>query len=152
MKYRICRGFSLPGAIFIMVALASIGVAMVALNSVTSTTSALNIEQTRAYYAAQSGLEWAIAKVVANDSNTPKTGSCENNVDTTFDIEGFSVTIGCDSTCDIATPASCCMGGACKNKPRVTVITSTASNGDLSVQDSFYVSRQLNVTVAYDGI
>ncbi|MCU7939755.1 MAG: hypothetical protein KZQ64_06770 [gamma proteobacterium symbiont of Bathyaustriella thionipta] len=142
------KGVSLVGAIFIMVALAAIGVAMVTLTSVTSTTSALNLEQTRAYYAAQSGMEWAIAKVVANDTNVPKTGSCENNVDTMFTIEGFNAVIICDSTCDIAAPASCCMGGSCIHNPRVTVLTVTVNK---NVGDTYHVNREIQTTVSYDG-
>ena len=149
-NYKYQKGVSLVGAIFIMVALAAIGIAMVTLNSTTTTTSALNIEQKRAYYAAKSGMEWAVYKVLENDSNTPKIGSCENSVTSTFDIEGFSVNISCDSTCDISSPSSCCMGGSCLLNPRITTLGVTASKG--SAGEIYNVSRTIQSTISYDGI
>ncbi len=148
------KGFSLPGAIFIMVVLGGIGVAMVSLNSSTTTTSALNIEQNRAYYNAQSAMELAIAQVLENDrDNTLTNTSCENVNATTFVLEGFNINIACEATCtDINT--NCCTdnpatGNFCAINPRVTIITVTSSKDNMG--ETYYVHRQIQTTISYDG-
>lgn len=139
------NGFSLPGAIFIMLALSAIGVAMVTLNSVTTTTSALNIEQTRAYYAAQSALEWALKKVSDNDSAF-NSNSCDG-LNSLTSIDSFTITVNCTATCP---DSSCCLNvSECAVTPRVTIITVTASKG--SSEDTYYVFRTMQTTTSYDG-
>ncbi len=139
------KGFSLPGAIFIMVALASIGIAMVTLSSTTASTSALNIEQTRAFLTAQSVMEWSIKKVVANDVAF-NADSCAG-LSSVTSVEGFSISISCSGTCP---DVSCCSDVLqCNATPRVTLISVTASRG--STGDTYYVKRQVQSTISYDG-
>ncbi len=52
------KGFTLVQAVFILVVLSLIGVAMVRLSGVQSSTSVLALQGARAYQAARSGLEW----------------------------------------------------------------------------------------------
>ncbi len=141
------RGFSLPGAIFIMVALAGIGVAMVTLNATTSSTSALNVQQSRAYYAALSGSEWAIATVAANDDNfAANNNSCIGVSGHSFVADRFTLSFSCSSTCSNA--ANCCQNVVdCQLSPRVSEITVTAISGS----DTYQVKRIIQVTVSYDG-
>ncbi len=148
------KGFSLPGAIFVMVVLGGIGVAMVSLNTTTTTTSALNIEQSRAYYSAQSAMELAIAKVIENDKDHSLTNtSCENVDGVNFVLQGFKISISCAATCtDINT--NCCTddpatGNYCSLKPRVSILTVISSK--YTMGDSYYVHRQIQATISYDG-
>ncbi|MCK5647955.1 MAG: hypothetical protein KAI22_03665, partial [Gammaproteobacteria bacterium] len=134
------KGVSLVAAIFVMVALAAIGVAMVTLSSVTSTTSALNIEQTRAYYAARSGMEWAISVVSSNDTNF--NDSCSGVTGASWiTIEGFAISV--DSCIDLC-PGCCNSLASCAVLPRVTTISMSAAKG--SSGDIFYVKRQIQTT------
>ena len=147
--YKKNQGFSLPGAIFIMIALAAVGVAMVTLNTTTSATSALNVQQTRAYYSAMSGSEWAIAVIAANDDNyASNNDSCSGVSGHSFVMDQFDLGFICTSICNDA--ASCCHSVVdCQLSPRVTEVTVFASDGD--VGDIYRVSRTIQVTVSYDG-
>ena len=79
-------GFTLVQAIFILVVLALIGVAMVHLLNIQSATSVFALQGTRAYQAARSGLEWGAARAAAGDS-------CSG----TLTVETFTVTVSCSS-------------------------------------------------------
>lgn len=74
-------GFALVNAIFLLVVLALLGVAMVTLSGVQSRTPLFALQGARAYHAARSGLEWGIAKIPACS------GSADNN--------GFAVAVTC---------------------------------------------------------
>lgn len=77
-------GFTLVQAIFIVVVLSVLGVAMVRLIGVQSSTSVLALQGARAYQAARSGLEWGAARAKAG-----------NSCDGTMTIEGFNVNVMC---------------------------------------------------------
>ncbi len=82
------RGMSLVGAIFLIVVLAALGAYLVTVTSVQHQVPALSVQGARAWFAALSGLEWAIVKEKA-------TTSCDTN-GASFDVEGFTVTVQCD--------------------------------------------------------
>jgi len=141
------RGVSLVGAIFIMLALASVGAAMVTLSSSSATTSVLNIEQQRAYYAARSGMEWAI-KTVAD--NSLSVSSCTNVTGVSFSSnEGFTINVDSCSDCSAGGGSCCATPAACTSDPRVTTITITAYKG--AVNSIYRVSRTIQTTISYDG-
>jgi len=79
-------GFTLVQAIFILVVLSLLGVVMVSLIGVQSSTSLFALQGARAYQAARSGLEWGATRARAGDS-------CSG----TFTIEGFTVNVTCSS-------------------------------------------------------
>lgn len=80
------RGFTLVQATFILVVLSLLGVTMMRLAGVQSSTSVMQLQGARAYQAARGGLEWGAARVVAgNDCN----GSMA--------LESFNVTVSCAS-------------------------------------------------------
>lgn len=84
------RGFSLISTLFMLVVLAALGAYMVRLNVAQQTTTTLSLQSVRAWYAATSGLEWAVYRI--NSSN-----SCPA-VLSSFAAEGFTITLtGCDS-------------------------------------------------------
>lgn len=61
-------GFTLIQALFILVVLALLGVAMMRLTAVQSSTSLFALQGARAYQAARSGLEWGAAQAAAGIS------------------------------------------------------------------------------------
>ncbi|WP_020675480.1 pilus assembly PilX family protein [Geopsychrobacter electrodiphilus] len=81
------RGFTLVQAIFILVVLALLGVAMMRLSGIQSSTSVFALQGARVYQAARSGLEWGAARAGG--------GNCAAS--TIFTVEGFNVTVGCSS-------------------------------------------------------
>jgi MSHA biogenesis protein MshP len=60
MKLRAHRGFAIITAIFLLVILAAIGVAMVTFSTAQHTTSGQDVMGSRAYQAARAGVEWAL--------------------------------------------------------------------------------------------
>ncbi len=77
-------GFTLVQAIFILVVLSLLGVAMMRLANVQNTTSVFSLQGARAYHAARSGLEWGAARASAGNS-------CSG----TMTLDGFTVTVSC---------------------------------------------------------
>ena len=57
-------GFSLVTAIFLLVILASLGAFIVTVSGLQQTSSALDVQGSRAYHAARSGIEWGTYQVV----------------------------------------------------------------------------------------
>lgn len=85
-------GFTLVQAIFIVVVLALLGVAMMRLVGVQSSTSAFALQGSRGYQAARSGLEWGAAQAASIVAGTG--GDCNG----TLSVGHFSVTVTCSST------------------------------------------------------
>jgi MSHA biogenesis protein MshP len=79
-------GFALIQAIFVLVVLSLLGVAMVRLISVQSTTSVMAVQGARAYHAARSGLEWGAARAANSES-------CDGS----FELDQFLVRVSCSS-------------------------------------------------------
>lgn len=118
-------GMSLVTAIFILVVLSAIGGYMVLTAVVQSRTTVMALQGARAYHAARSGLEWGIFSDLASDS-------CNTG---TFDVNGFSVTVGCSQT-------TFTEGGQTYNVYRVTSLSQFGSYGSQG-----YISRQLAAKV-----
>lgn len=59
------RGFSLVSAIFLLVVLAALGAGMVVFSTAQNRNLALDIQGSRAYQAAQAGVEWAAYNIAA---------------------------------------------------------------------------------------
>ncbi len=79
-------GFTLIQAIFILVVLALLGVVMMRLGTVQSSTSIFAYQGAQAYQAARSGLEWGAARAAAGNS-------CNGTVA----IGDFTATVSCTS-------------------------------------------------------
>lgn len=79
-------GFTLVQAIFIVVVLSLLGVAMMRLIGVQSSTSVFALQGARAYQAARSGLEWGAARARAGNS-------CNG----TLTVDDFTVNVTCSS-------------------------------------------------------
>jgi MSHA biogenesis protein MshP len=147
LYYKKQKGLSLVAAIFILLALSVIGFAMVTLNSTTAITSALNIEQKRAYYAAKSGIEWASAVILKNDQLF--VDSCNGLVagEQWSTAEGFIIKV--ESCVDLCPGCCDAVPGDCALNPRVTTVSISAQKGNMG--DTFYVFRQIEATLSYDG-
>ncbi|HEV7817024.1 MAG TPA: agglutinin biogenesis protein MshP [Janthinobacterium sp.] len=91
------RGVSLVTAIFLLVVLAGLGVAMLTVTTAQQQGSAIDVQGTRAYQAARAGMEWALYQ--------QQTKPCPVNMPPfTFalpagtTLSGFAVTVTCQQT------------------------------------------------------
>lgn len=132
------RGFSLVSAIFLLIVLAGLGAAIVNISTTQHTSSALDVQGTRAYQAARAGIEWGLYRQL-------REGDCD--AETSFTppaptLGVFKVTVRCDSLSDPNT-----------NPPVITYrIESTACNQPGAgghcpgtAGGTYYVERQLQV-------
>jgi MSHA biogenesis protein MshP len=119
-------GFTLVQAIFVLVVLAFLGVAMLRLSGVQSYTSLFALQGARAYQAARSGLEWGAARAAAGSS-------CNGS----FDVDGFAVTVTCSSS------------AYAEGSMTTTVykLNATAEFGSYDSPD--YVSRRVEMKVGF---
>jgi len=138
------QGFTLMTIIFIIVILALVGSYIVSLFGLTRATNTLALQGIRAYYAAQSGIEWGLFKI-----STPAGGpyvcpagsaaTCPTGYTGTQNIlnlaqsglTGFTVTL------------TCCQNSVTEGTStyKVFQLTSKSEYGALGSAD--YVSRQL---------
>ncbi len=131
MKYN--KGFALVTALFLLVILASVAVFTVNISGMNRTTTSFSIQGMRAYFAARSGLEWALYEVTNNPAICP--------VNTILNLsqgslQGFQVNITCTVT-------SFTEG---VNNLNIFSLNSFASKGTFGGLD--YVSREMQASVA----
>lgn len=113
------HGASLITAIFLLVVLAGLGVAMVSLSTSQQKSSAMDVVGARAYLAARAGAEWGVYRVLRGG------GACGNN---TFimpsgsgTLEPFTVAVVCNSVVQFGierrqvTATACNQTAACGN-------------------------------------
>lgn len=136
----LAAGFSIVTAIFLLVILALLGAFLVRVATLQHTSSALDVESTRAYQAARAGVEWGAYQVLdpANTSGSalPACPASPTALTLAGTLSGFSVSVTCARTTD--TEANRDIG--------VYVVTTTASSG--TVGSPFRVERQLTVTLS----
>lgn len=87
------RGFTLIGAIFLIVVVASLATFMVTIGIVQRSTSTYSLMSSRALFAVEGGMQWAISYVVANNA-------CFAAPNDTFTLsggasDGYTVTFIC---------------------------------------------------------
>ena len=118
--YRSCaravqRGFGLIGAVIVLVIMSVVGVGILTLTTNQQTTSALDVQQSRALLAARSGLEWALFRWRASGGGCAGAiGSFTFPAGTT--LSQFRVTVGCavisaGTTNILRLTANACNGG-----------------------------------------
>lgn len=129
------KGFSLVTAIFLLVVVATLGTYMVSIGTTQRQTSTLSVLGSRAVYAADSGMEWAIQNVLSNDAcfSSPTTFSLSGGA-----ASGYSISASCTVT-------SHSEGADTYNVFR---LTSTASRGSLGSPDFIQRSVRASVTAA----
>jgi len=103
-------GFALVSAIFLLVVLAALGAYMLTFSTVQSTTSGTDIEGSRTYWAAHSGLDWGIYQARINSAayacstgcvmtTPPCTGPITVSPSATnLTMAGYAVTVSCTCT------------------------------------------------------
>ena len=123
-------GFSLIPALFLLVVLAALGAVAVRLSAVEHQTVVLAMQSSRAYAAAQTGIEWSAYQALVNSSCGSATLSL-----TEGGLVGFDV----DTTC---TSSPHTEGSATTN---VYVLEAFAHSGSYGTPD--YVSRRIRATV-----
>ena len=127
------RGFSLPTAIFLLVILALLGAFMVSLSTTQNITATQDVQGSRAYRAARSGLEWALYNLKSPAIACPAAS-------TVLAIDGFSVTVACSLPLPVHDE-----GGT----PRyVFLVTSTASGGG-AIGSLGHVERMVSTFVEF---
>ena len=129
MSARGNRGFSLLSAIFLLVVLGTAGVFMAKMSGVQQRTGNLALGGVRAYWAAQSGLEWGVHRTLT-------AGSCQSGTFTLSEggTGGFSVAVGCTSTQHTEEAVR-----------TVYRLTSVATRGSFGDRD--YASRRIETSV-----
>ncbi len=125
------RGFAIVAAIFLVVVLAALGAFMLTFSTVQHITSAQDVQGTRAYQAARTGIEWGAYQVLRNSSCPGSTSLTAGGTQA-----GFNIVVGCSAY------PSTTEGG---NNVNMYQITSTASQG--TVGSATYVERQLQATI-----
>jgi MSHA biogenesis protein MshP len=117
-KGRRQTGFAIVSAIFLLVILALLGAYMVNFSTVQNTTSGTDVEGSRAYWAARSGLDWGIYKARVDNlayacstgcvmATPPCTGpTTVTPAATNLTMAGYTVTVSCTCTpsCQANTP------------------------------------------------
>lgn len=75
-------------AIFLLVVLAGLGAFMLTFSNTNQLNSAKDVQGSRAYWAARTGLEWGVAQALASPATCPASPAL-------FTVEGFSLTVVC---------------------------------------------------------
>lgn len=125
------RGFALVAALFVMVVIAAVVVAMARLSANQHGSNSLAIQQVRAYQAARAGLEWGIARATAASCAANQTVSLAGS-----NLAEFSVQVGCTATPYVESGSNL----------TIYRLTATAQNGTPAARPD-YAYRQLTATV-----
>ncbi len=131
------RGFAIVSALFLIVALAALGVAIMHFTSAQQVTGAQDIQGSRALAAARAGAEWQAAAILVQE--TPPGGNPQYacGAPASFVFAGFSLAVSCAHSDH----------GEEGNTVRVYRITSTASAGGAAGGLGF-VERQVYMVVS----
>lgn len=126
-------GFVLPTAIFLLVILAALAAYMVSLSRTSHISSALDVQGTRAYLAARTGIEWGAWQLLRNSSSC---AAASPTLTLGGTLAAFSVKVSCVPSIPPY------IDGA--DTITVYVITSTATSGAPGQVD--YVERQIQAS------
>jgi MSHA biogenesis protein MshP len=137
-------GMALMSAIFLIVVLIGLGVAMMNLSNVEHDTGSKAILAAKAYYGARAGLDWGIQQAIAAGApcSPPLTGSSTTFSLTQGSLSGVTVTVTCaaapqgPSTCGLTGTSLC----------QTYYLTSQATTGTLGSLS--YAERHIEATVS----
>ena len=126
------KGVNLVSVIFLLVVISAVGLFMVTIGNVQQQTSTLSVLSSRAVYAAESGMQWAIHSVLATNNCAAFTGD--------FTLSGplssnFTISPTCSFTTHTENPLT-------YNVYQLTVTASSAS-----IADADYISRTISAKV-----
>ncbi len=138
------RGFSIVTAIFLLVVLSFLGVAMVTFSTAQHQTLAQDVMGARAYQAARAGIEWAVFQVAQSPASAAAPTACA----TTLGVGSPSGALG-GTLAPFAVAVACVPSSAVEGTSTVWVydVTATATAGG-APGDANYVERQVGVKLA----
>lgn len=128
------RGVGIVTAIFLLVVLAALGVSLASVYSAQQTSSALDIEGTRAYLAARAGAEWGIYRQRV-DNSCVSSSTFAMPAGTT--LSAFTVTVTCASLTEHGITRFRVISTAC-NQPGAAGCPNASDHPD-------YVARVIDV-------
>jgi MSHA biogenesis protein MshP len=131
------KGFSIITAIFLLVVLSFLGVAMVTFSTTQHQSSAMDVMGSRAYQAARAGIDWAAHQVAISPASAAAATACATDFAAGSlggTLAPFAVAVGC-------APASYVENGS---TVWVYDVTSTATTGG-APGDQNYIERVVNV-------
>jgi MSHA biogenesis protein MshP len=129
------RGFTLVTAVFLIIVLAVLGVFMVTMLATQRQSTALSIVGARAHFAAQSGMERAVAHVISGGDCSPFPATVAL---TGGAADGFDVTLSCDARVVTEGPTG---------TPAYAVYSLSATAELGNPGEPGYVSRTIDATV-----
>jgi len=144
------RGFAIVSAIFLLVVLAALGAFMLTMSAVQHTTSAQDVQGSRAYQAARAGIEWGVYQVLAPENTNPAASPFNpqyNCANTPYSfIAGTATALG-GTLSGFTVTVTCVRDQADEGGNRISTyqLVSTARAG--AVGSANYVERQLTATV-----
>jgi MSHA biogenesis protein MshP len=140
-------GVGLVTAIFLLVVLSGLAVAMVAISSAQHVTSALDVQGARAYQAARAGIEWGLFQSMRNGSCIPRPGT-SFALPATSSLSGFVVTVTCTTIVPAGAPADA-SAALVRRVLNATACNLPAANGACpnASNNPDYVERQIVVTI-----
>lgn len=123
---RFQQGVAAIAALFLLVVLAALGAFMVTFSNAQHTSSAQDVQGSRAYWAARAGLEWGIASATSACPASP----------TALTIDAFTVTVTCSAV-------------AYSDSETVNLfsITSVSNLTGFAVGSTSYVERSVSASV-----
>ena len=165
MKHPRQSGFTIVSAIFILVVLAALGAFMVTVSTTQQIGSALDVQGTRVYQAARSGIEWGVYQVQAtaaynfgHTSTDPNTRLCPGGTlssttsfalpATATTMSGFVVTVTCVATADprgLGGPIIFTVVSTACNQPQSGWTATSVACPPTSDPTNLYLERRLEV-------
>lgn len=135
-SYRKCqRGFSAIAAIILIIMMALVGGYMSTLTSVGSVNSTISAGTMQAWFAARSGIEWAVQQIIVTAPGACITSPTTINL-TGGNTNGYTVVLTCVPTAFTET------GIGTYNVYALTARATKGTAGNIG-----YVSRQLNLSI-----
>ena len=135
------RGFAMLAAIFILIVVAALGSYVAVISSNQQIGSAQDLQGSRAYSAARSGLEWGLYQVNVVNAHAACTSASGSLVPAAPSLSGFTVTVSCTATTDAnGGPTLFTLSAIACNQPISGSCPNTSSAG------TTYVERRIDVT------
>lgn len=122
-------GFAIMAAIFLLVILSALGLFMLNLSGTQNLTSAQDVQGARAYWAAYTGIQWAMARIITTNTCPPASASA-------FSVQSFALTVSCSSL-------NYQENGLTVNVYRITSVATAGGN----VGSIGYIERSLSTTL-----
>ncbi len=125
------KGITLVGAIFVLVIVSLLGIYLVKITGAQRQTVLMNLQSARAYQAANTGIEWGLARILTSNS-------CVKSTTLDSKINGFTVSVSC---------VVLQTGGYNEAGETINVYRITSSSVFGSYTDTNFTTRQIQAIV-----